>query len=264
MPVATDKKERCRKALIKDIWLSNEVFEWERFTSCNILINKDLCQRSYEIWGRASSLIEKIENQFDLIDGIANLKRSLNHRLLLIEDTYHFKNINFQNKPKHYLELLECFNLVRPYIMKELMEIRNEIEHNDTNPPEQKECKKLVDVVWYFLKSTDTLVQSLKTDVDFELLNSDGKESKYIFSITIDYTNLSSFKLRGWFPSDMMSLEEKDNFFSVSVIQINGKEKFLGSELHQDKLDTDRWIECTVNTDRVNYKDIVKNILSSY
>lgn len=108
------------------------------------------------------------------------MKRSLNHRLQLIEKTYHLKTIYFKDKPKGYLELLEKYNIVRPLLMKKLLTIRNEIEHEDSNPPEIERCKELVDIMWYFLKSTDSIVQIKKESICFDLYN-DGVETQYGF-----------------------------------------------------------------------------------
>ncbi len=38
--------------------------------------------------------------------------------------------------------------------MKQLLAIRNDIEHRDVKPPSTEKCLELLDAVWYFLKST--------------------------------------------------------------------------------------------------------------
>ncbi len=246
----------------KDIWLSYEIFDWDGTIQSSIYLDEDKWRRSYEIWNRASFLIEKNESQFDLIDGISNLKRSLNQRLLLIEDLYHFKSINFKNKPKGYLELLQCFDLVRPYIMKTLLYIRNDIEHNDTNPPEQSRCKELVDVVWYFLKSTDSYVQIMNYDFIFKLYNNKNEETHYWFSGELDYKNHENVTLSGWFPERIISNEERIGHFLIKVNDYHGKEKFTG--YHQEKLITDKWIAGNAYFLDEKYKKILSKILSLY
>jgi hypothetical protein len=69
--------------------------------------------KELEIWEHACEFIGKPKNESSLTDGIANLKRTLNHRLQLIEKLYCIKEIDFVNKPKRYLELLESYGIVR-------------------------------------------------------------------------------------------------------------------------------------------------------
>lgn len=104
-------------------------------------------KRAYYIWEHAKNLIDGGINDFNLADGVTNLKRTLNQRRNLIEEIYSFKNIEIFNKPKHYLELLERYDIVRPYLMKITFDIRNNIEHNDAKSPDIGRCKEFVDVV---------------------------------------------------------------------------------------------------------------------
>lgn len=248
----------------KDIWLSNDFLKWNVSLECSTSVSEHLWKRSYDIWDRACFLIEKSNNQFDLSDGIANLKRSLNHRLSLIENIYHLKNINFSDKPKGYLELLEYYGLVRPFIMKNILLIRNDIEHNDAEPPELSRCKELIDVVWYFLKSTDSLVQRVGDSFNFCLYDNNGEETNYWLSIDIDYTQGTVFGISGWVPCNMISFEKKDSFFLVHAEKIHSKGEFSNLENHQDKLSTDKWITGGVNKDNIDYENVIKKVLIAY
>lgn len=247
------------------VWLSNDIFNWAAYSQGGSILYELSWRRSYEIWKRACDLIEKNDTPFDLNDGIANLKRSLNHRLTLIEEIYHFKNISFLNKPKGYLELLGAYNIVRPFIMKNLLIIRNNIEHHDSDPPELPRCKELLDITWYFLKSTDAIVQIKKESIYFEAYDNEGNETQYSFSIDFDYNSNTSFKLSGWFPKDMINYKEDYNFFNIDTIDFNGKEKFEKLNLHKDKLETDRWVNGNVSINNgVDYKKIVQIALATY
>lgn len=220
-------------------------------------------KRSYDIWKRANDLIERNESSFDLCDGVANLKRSLNHRLQLIEEIYHLKTIPFQGKPKGYLELLEKYNIVRPLVMKNLMTIRNEIEHNDSPPPEVERCRELVDIVWYFLKSTDAIVQIQKDSVCLELFDN-GEETQYGCTVSPHYDVDVYFEVMGWFPQELVSEEEKVGYFKVEVRDYNGKEKFKHTGLHTDKLDTDRWVNGKIDASDAICYELMKCVLEAY
>jgi hypothetical protein len=49
-----------------------------------------------------------------------------------------------------------------------LLEVRNRIEHNDAPPPDTPKCEFYVDIVWYFLKSTDSLVDMAVDSIHYE------------------------------------------------------------------------------------------------
>ncbi|MFY0518251.1 hypothetical protein ACOMCU_10525 [Lysinibacillus sp. UGB7] len=161
-------------------WISKDVFNLEYETESSIVLNIVDLKRAYEVWEHARSLIENNESGFHLSDGIANLKRALNQRLQLIEKIYNFKNINLEGKPKGYLELLEFFGIVRPFLMKQLLIIRNDIEHRDAEPPSFEKCLELLDAVWYFLKSTDYLVRYSTNTLVYEEENIIPEDNSWV------------------------------------------------------------------------------------
>lgn len=248
-----------------ECWLSKDIWNWDARYESGTELDAEAWKRAYEIWDRAKFLIDKNDNLFCLSDGITNLKRSINQRLKNIEKVYHFKNIDFENKAKGYLELLEQFDIVRPLIMKELLRIRNEIEHNDALPPNANRCQELVDIVWYFLKSTDSLVQILKKSYYFQFYDDEGSETQYGFSVSVDYNSHSNLKICGWFPASIVSLSEKEDFLEVFLKDFNGPEKFKNTNYHQDKLETDRWVNGNIRiNNKTNYKNIIKKLLITY
>ncbi|MGE7949554.1 hypothetical protein [Lysinibacillus sp. NPDC093688] len=121
--------------IIENKWISKDVLNFDYKVESTQVTSIDRLNRAYEIWEHSRELIERNQSDFHLSDGIANLKRSLNQRLQLIEDLYHLKSIKLEDKPKGYLELLEFLGVVRPFLMKQLLAIRNDIEHRDVQPP---------------------------------------------------------------------------------------------------------------------------------
>lgn len=53
-------------------------------------------------------------------------------------------------------------------MLQDLMEIRNKIEHDDERPPRLKGCSEWLDMVWYFLRTTDDVVRTRTEDLSFE------------------------------------------------------------------------------------------------
>lgn len=227
----------------KEVWVSNEVFEWfppapegGRQTSDVDLI------RAYDLWSHAESLITKEKSEFHLVDAISTLKRCLNQRLKFIEYVYGLKQIVLSNSPKGYLEYLETFNLVRPMMLKKLMEIRNDIEHQDAEPPTVDRCGELLDLTWYFLKSTDSILKNQWDSIVYENVDEDGRVDPYGFSLDIDYDLDHKMKISGWFPIGVLSETERDNHTKISVETIHTKEQFAKERTNQDRLSTDTFI----------------------
>ncbi len=246
------------------IWITNQILKWDAISPGGIVIEKKVWLRAYEIWEHARYLIENANNSFNLSDGVLNLKRCLNQRLKLIEKLYHLKNINIENKQKGYLELLEQYGLVRPFLMKTLLEIRNNIEHNDVEPPDITRCKELLDVVWYFFKSTDLIVQIQRTCLEFTLFDSHGSETQYGYSVDFNHDNNSIIRITGWFPYEFISDSCKDGFCSLIAEEINGKEKWKGADFHTNKLETDIYVSGTIELINNDLLDLYQQMFVAY
>ncbi len=247
-----------------NLWISNEIFNCSIDTNFSDIIDKEDWMRSYEIWEYSRTLIEDAQNDFHLADGITNLKRSFNQRLKLIEDLYRLKLIDFSNRPKGYLELLEKYGLVRPFIMKVLLTIRNDIEHNDATPPNIERCKELVDVVWYFLKSTDHIVQKQNEGGTFNLLDEENKNNKYWVEFEIDFTNNHNVSINGWLPKELISFKEEDNYLKVDAIKIGGKKDYQNEGLHKDRLDNDIFFDGSLNLNADEKYILLKKYFTLY
>jgi hypothetical protein len=230
---------------IYKVWLKKDIIEWQNISSTWYRVEEQKWKRAYIIWEHSRKLIEKNNNEFDLADGITNLKRSLNHRLKLIEEIYKLKSIEINNKPKGYLELLERFGLVRPLIMKKLLLIRNDIEHNDATPPTLERCMELLDVLWYFLKSTDSLVQMAKFSAEFNMIDESGSETHYDYTIRIDFENKGQSIITGWFPSEYISEVFHENYIEIATVNFEMREEFYKTKdkhLHKDKSSSDIYL----------------------
>lgn len=250
---------------LSKIWLKEDVFDWEGYLEGGSVNNDPLIDRPYKIWEHSKNLFKiKGENEFHRADGILNLKRSINHRLQYIEQIYQFKTFKFDNKPKGTLELLETFGLVRPYIMKQLFEIRNDIEHRDFKPPNIERCNELLDVVWYFLKSTDTLVQIIKSEFSYTFYEKNGYETHYHIYMELNYGDINKSKIHGWLPEEYIRYKMDVGYFCVVAEDIHGKEKWKDSNNHQEKLDSDKRISGVINFEPHNLVHPVRKALSLY
>lgn len=267
-------KEKLK--MINKLWVSKEILNWNVLGGGGSTVDRKLYERSYKMWEHSNSLIENATNEFQLSDGIMNLKRCLNHRLQLIESLYKFKSINIEDKQKSkgYLELLQNYGIVRPTIMKTLLDIRNGIEHRDENPPNIQRCKEFIDIIWYFLKSTDNMVIIKREEAEFRYYDLCGDETQYWCNIELCDDNEFSLKIHGLFPKEFISNEYKENAFEILVDDNNAKEKLennkaisevaLGIIPNVYKLDTDLWLNGEIKLKQKDVITIISKVINSY
>lgn len=246
----------------KTIYLTYEILNWEAHISGSTSNDHEVVTRPYQILAHSESLIKKDATTFHLADALGNLKRALNHRLQLIERLYQLKTLKFAEMPKGYLELLEKYGLARPYLIKKLMEIRNDIEHKDKKPPRVDRCRELLDVTWYFLKSTDKLVSTIPLDIELDPNYSNDLPEKYGCSIEVKFPK-KDFKISGWFPINYVSKEPSKNSFKIICTTIHDglywKDK--NEEYHKDKTSEDIWVLGKVSADSNEKQLLLRKML---
>ena len=152
------------------MFISGQVLDWSYYTENGSGLSDDeeneIVWRAHEIWRHARSLISKDCSEFALSDAVSNLKRAVNHRLQALSQAYSFDALPFPSR-KQTLEKFQFYGIIRPALLKELFLVRNAIEHQDATPPNVAQCSTYVDFVWYFLKSTDSLLLMKVEDVIF-------------------------------------------------------------------------------------------------
>ncbi|MFK2905125.1 hypothetical protein ISP17_14270 [Dyella ginsengisoli] len=163
------------------MYLSSEVYEWpfdayERSGVDEI----DFLFRGHTIWEHAAKRLEGDPTDLHRVDCIGALRRAINQRLKSLQSVYHFDKLPTNLAKRQLLERMQEFGLVRPTLLKELLEVRNLIEHQDSDPPSLEQCHRFVDIVWYFLKSTDELVT---WSVDWIAYEEPGENSKVLISV---------------------------------------------------------------------------------
>lgn len=244
------------------VWLCDSVLDWSAKIESYSHTNEVDHLRAYKLWKHAELILTGNANEFNRVDVISNLKRCLNQRLKFIEHVYSLKKIAVSDSPKGYLEYLESLGLVRPYMLKQLMLIRNDIEHNDAPPPNIERCRELLDLTWYFLKSTDIFILWYKNNFTLSYLTNEGEETQYWLNFDIDFEQGHTTMVNGWVPETLLSKEEKQGFTLIELKDFGSKESRWGSsEKHTDKLDNDFWINGSLKpSEKVRLK-IVKRCL---
>jgi hypothetical protein len=213
------------------LWLSDHVFSWDvgEYQSGHCLDTQYL-KRAYELWNHANKTLSVSGEEFYRVDAIATLKRSLNQRLKLIERIYQLKNVAEKNSPKDYLSYLETFGVIRSFLLKNLLVVRNDIEHNDAEPPSYERCVELLDSVWYFLRSTDEMVRVQRYECTYEA--SDNNLNKLIAKIHYDKNH--KLEVWGWIPPEYISDVCTPNYSELEIIEVRKKDDidYSGSSDH--------------------------------
>jgi len=241
-------------------YISSELLNWDINISSSSIGKMNDINRPYEIIAHSELLLNEKVSEFALSDSIANLKRALNHRLKVIEVNYNLKNLKYKNMPKGYLELLEEYGLIKPFMIKKLMEIRNDIEHNDAKPPSKVRCRELHDITWYFLKSTDRLIYYITESFELNPHKKSKLSKKYGGTLEIDNVT-KDMKLRGWFPLEYLSEFKSENSIEIICSTINNGEywKNKDNKYHRDKTKDDIWIIASLNLEAHEKKTILKS-----
>ncbi|KGJ97576.1 hypothetical protein [Colwellia psychrerythraea] len=149
------------------MYISNEFLSWDSgYDSTGVDFEK--LKRSHDIWRHAKERLNNNPTEFDKVDCITSLKRAINSRLKAISKEYSINELPNLRKKKQQLEKFQDYGLVRPAFLKALFDLRNILEHGDVTPPATEKCNYYIDIAWYFLKSTDSLLVMKNDNVFFE------------------------------------------------------------------------------------------------
>lgn len=148
-------------SVTQTVLLSSEVLDWEERADSSTLLGREYLV-PYTYCRQAERLAEN-NTRHNLIDLISNLKRSIDHRIKHISSVYKIKKAPFFLNSVS--ETLVSLDVVRPFMLKEIIAIRNAVEHQFADPPAHNRCVELIEVVWYFLKSTDQLAKQVSSGV---------------------------------------------------------------------------------------------------
>jgi hypothetical protein len=193
----------------------------------------DNTARLYQIHQHACKRLTGDPNEFDRVDAIIALRRIVGGRVKALMETYRLRELKTGPKPKYDLELLEHFGIVRPFMLRRLIEVRNIVEHNnDSSPPPVDECLMYADLVWYFLRSTDGLAKVQADALHFPMRR--GKFGHLIinFSETFSEPELSAMVYpscisdkprKAWLKIECNSIDRHAHDSKVVSTAINGK-----------------------------------------
>jgi hypothetical protein len=164
--VVYDAIDKSRES---ELWLNPSIFEWPASIGQLDVHEIDSVVRAYELHSHAEKRLTHAETALDRVDVVGTLKRSIDHRVRLLDSIYDLQSIPITSKPRRKFDILAYFGVARPLMVAELWKIRNAVEHEDADPPTVEELHRFLDLTWYFLRSTDHLVLRSATGLLFEL-----------------------------------------------------------------------------------------------
>lgn len=116
-------------------------------------------------------------------------------------------------------------NIARQLMLGKLVVIRNTVEHQDADPPERGQSRELVELVlWYFLKSTDTLVRCPLQRIGVVFVPDDHFEGD--LTISCDFATWLP-EVLGLIPGKHVSLAPVPDWAEVRLGGIEGCEEDL-------------------------------------
>jgi hypothetical protein len=210
-------------------WISQEVLQWNALSGGGRLCDDrdTLLNRPYQLPRHAEDKLTPSASELDLVDSITTLKRAAHDRKDALTKEYNLKRIPISSLPNDQLERLAFFEIIRPIVLRTLVEIRNYIEHEGARPPELIRCKEIAEYVWYFLRSTDPL---LRVIIDTYNLHSKDDEDYWI-EVRTGPLHDWSIEVRGWLPQNLFSNRERHDWLALSgVVQLAKPRHGIGGE----------------------------------
>ena len=186
------------------------------------------------MWQHAETILQSQTNEFERVDVIATLKRALDLRLKLLNELYKFDKMPIRNLPHGRIQQLQHFGIAKPIMAHTLLSIRNRIEHQDAVPPDHKECERLHEFVWYFLRSTDAYVSGVITS--FTLHAPDHSNSDRWLRIETQPSKEWVLNAYGWLPLNYVSDVQCDGWFRVESIRHHDRGEFFDDHIAQGNM----------------------------
>lgn len=180
------------------VWLANCWQHWEPGGNSARDIDRTTAERPYRHWHLAVELVGPDADDIRRGAAIHKLWNAIESRVRMLHQQYRLhilKGVLSLPKRTDTFEVLAHIGLARPFILRQLKDIRNSVEHQDRGAPSHADCLRHIDSVWYFLRSTD-LFAARQID-SFDRTSLTGQFAEFSFAER-DWMP----RVRGWFPSN--------------------------------------------------------------
>lgn len=201
------------------LWLSPEILLWHSRCTGGLSLHAEGKSRHYEHLRRAENLLASpAPSEHDRADCISNLRKCFSQRLKMIEKCYNLRTaVGGQQKTKLF-DLLFQIGVIRPFMLKTLLSIRNSIEYDDEMPPCTERCREFCETVWYLLRSTDAFLAFCRSNITLSPDETAPLEDPLFWcEIEVQYQPSFSVGLRGKFPPGIVAHEKGEKFLRLNA-----------------------------------------------
>lgn len=221
-----------------NIDIAEAMIKYECFFEASTTCFSENSVKGYDLIEHAYDLL-KNNDEYYLSDVISNLRKAINYRVATLFERLGIDSLHFDNLGKNRkLEKLEQLNIIKPLLINKLLAIRNGIEYEGASPPTQKECEELIDIVWYFYRSTDKYCNKEPDTLLIEF-----SENNDFLELGFDFHSHKSLKIIGKLPAKCLSQQKIDDAILMHnykqrdfVSQMNSQSICFSGEIHVSEL----------------------------
>ena len=205
---------------MKTIWVSSSFLRWDVSASGWSPVSTSAAKQPYVILSHSADLLKRHSGVLFRVDAVLAMKRALDVRLKRLNHIYSFDRLCGKDIPKHIIQKLEYYGVVRPLMLRKLMDVRNTLEHGHKRPPTAERCEEFHEFVWYFLRSTEGIAS----------WPVDGFEFRHPvhwanYEIICEKDRNWTFRLRGWLTPDMVSMTSRKGWACFSLMNIKTRQE---------------------------------------
>lgn len=207
---------------VTPVWIDPSWLSWEGYNEGSNYLPQNAAIRPYDIHEHACDRLADNPNEFDRVDAITTLRRAVGRRVKALKEIYQLRELSIGAKPKGDLELLSYLGIIRPFMLKRLIDIRNIVEHQDSSPPPTDECLMFADLVWYFLRSTDELVELQLERISLVPPGEDFFSRDYHPQVALNFPSPFSRppEIEAWLNPSSFTYEPRTDWIKIETTEI--------------------------------------------
>ena len=214
------------------VWISPAVLHWNVTVQGWKHLPAEIWKRPYILWNHADRYIKAADTELMLVDGITTLRRVINLRVRHIFRNYELRTLKMRNRGGGTLELLEQLELIKPSVLKRLLEVRNVIEHEDRPPPDKTACAELSEFTWYFLRATDHAASAVTVAIGLTIPRDEDHFFVYDgwglgIKLTTGPEEQWRVKMEAALPASVVSFVENPGWIEIEVSRTQTRSEWL-------------------------------------
>jgi hypothetical protein len=136
----------------KALWLSPTVFTWAPFVDASTEFKQEPWKRSHALFLHSEQILNNATTDDERADAIVALRRAINSRVRLLDQRYSFRRFPIKDKPSDVLGLLAFVGVVRPRMLRKLIDIRAMRLNRRRTSARRRGVQRIVRIYMVFLE----------------------------------------------------------------------------------------------------------------